>query len=179
MSALTGRSPRDANRVPALFAVSSADGVTVVPLEADPITGKLLVDSSYNPSGPLLIQAVSDLDGVTPVNLEANPATGALQVEGNLVVSPPDSPTANTATYTIDDTGTLILAAQVNRLGGTIFNSGPDRCYINFSGTPSVTDYIVAMIPGAYYEFPFSYTGDVSAICDTGETADITVGEFF
>lgn len=44
MSALTGRTPRDANRVPATFGVSSVDGRTVTPLEVNPTSGRLLVD---------------------------------------------------------------------------------------------------------------------------------------
>jgi hypothetical protein len=44
MSALTGRFPRDANRVPAMGGVSSANGVTTFPIEINPTTGRLLVD---------------------------------------------------------------------------------------------------------------------------------------
>lgn len=51
MSALTGRSPRDANRVPATFGVSSVDGVTVLPIEINPSTGQLLVEASVTVSG--------------------------------------------------------------------------------------------------------------------------------
>lgn len=46
MSALTGRTPRDANRAPVLFGVSDTDGVTVVPIHADPATGRLFVNTT-------------------------------------------------------------------------------------------------------------------------------------
>lgn len=140
MSALTGRSPRDANRVPALFAVSTVDGVTVVPLEA-------------------------------------NPANGALQVEGSIVVTPPISNTATTTTFAADDLGVLILAASPTRTGGTIYNSGPNTVFICFSNTASTTDFIVNMAVSSYYELPFDYVGDVSAICNAAETANLTVSE--
>ena len=38
--------PRDSNRVPALLATSSADGITPVPVYANPTTHKLEVDAS-------------------------------------------------------------------------------------------------------------------------------------
>ncbi len=37
---------QDQNRIPVLFAVSSADGATLIPIYADPDTGALLVKST-------------------------------------------------------------------------------------------------------------------------------------
>lgn len=51
MSSLTGRAPRDANRIPVTYGISSADGVTVVPIEVNPSTGRLLVDSTGGGGG--------------------------------------------------------------------------------------------------------------------------------
>ena len=50
MEPLTGRIPRDQNRAPVMGAVSSADGVTVEPLEINTSTGRLLVDASSSSS---------------------------------------------------------------------------------------------------------------------------------
>lgn len=46
-------SPRDGNRVPAVFGVSTVDGITPVPLEVNPLTGQLQVsnDSSQPTRG--------------------------------------------------------------------------------------------------------------------------------
>lgn len=48
MEPLTGRIPRDQNRVPVMGAVSSSDGVTVQPAEINPSTGRLLVDATVS-----------------------------------------------------------------------------------------------------------------------------------
>lgn len=44
---------RDENKVPTLLAVSSVDGVTPVPVKADPTTGRLLVDTGSGLVSPL------------------------------------------------------------------------------------------------------------------------------
>lgn len=51
MEPLTGRTPRDQNRVPASFGVSSVDGVTTEPFEVNPSTGRLLVDAAVTSGG--------------------------------------------------------------------------------------------------------------------------------
>lgn len=40
------QAPRDQNRIPALLGTSSADGVTTVPIYADPVTHRLLVNTT-------------------------------------------------------------------------------------------------------------------------------------
>lgn len=45
MEPLSGRTPRDQNRAPALFAIDTTTGNTTVPLEANPATGALLVET--------------------------------------------------------------------------------------------------------------------------------------
>jgi hypothetical protein len=47
----------DANRVPSLIGVSSTDGETPVPIEADPITRRLLVNSTLSGTLDLEIKA--------------------------------------------------------------------------------------------------------------------------
>lgn len=138
MSALTGRSPRDANRVPALFAVSTVDGVTVVPLEA-------------------------------------NPANGALQIEGSF--SPPSSSLVFGTAVGVTDTTGIILAANPSRTGATIFNEGPDSCYVNFGPIAWNNVFVVKMVVNSYYEVPYGWVGDISAVCDTAENANLAVTE--
>lgn len=120
---------------------------------------------------------VSSVDGTTVLPAEINPISGALIVEGTVVVSPTVSTSATTTTFAADDLGVLILAATPTRTGGTIYNSGPNTVFICFSNTASTTDFIVDMAVGSYYELPFGYVGDVSAICNAAETANLTVSE--
>jgi hypothetical protein len=69
MSSLTGRAGRDANREPVTFGVSSTDGVTVLPIEINPATNRLLVDSTGGGGG----------GGTQYVELATtSPATGTL-----------------------------------------------------------------------------------------------------
>lgn len=120
---------------------------------------------------------VSQVDGTTVLPLEINPANGALQIEGNVIVTPISSTTATTNTFAADDIGVLILAASPTRKGGTVYNSGPNTAFICFSNTASTTDFIVNMAIDSYYELPYDYVGDVSAICNNAETANLTVSE--
>lgn len=62
---LSGRAPREQNRVPVLFAESNAQDGTIVPLEADPATGRLLVNSTGGTSAAS--QAIND--GVSTTTL--------------------------------------------------------------------------------------------------------------
>lgn len=72
-------SSRDENSVPTLSAVSSSDGLTVIPIKADPNSHALMVDDNATGSdlGPTnakrdqndvpTLLAVSSVDGITPV----------------------------------------------------------------------------------------------------------------
>lgn len=59
MGTLTGRTPRDANRVPVTYGVASSDGLTVTPIEVNPITGRLLVDSLGSSNASVNLTQVS------------------------------------------------------------------------------------------------------------------------
>lgn len=84
---------RDGNRVPALIAVSDADGSTLVAIKADPTAHTLNVsdgttgsdlsgDDALRDSNRITgLLAVSDADGETPVPVYADPSTGALLID--------------------------------------------------------------------------------------------------
>jgi Tfp pilus assembly protein PilW len=55
MEPLTGRIPRDQNRTPVMGGVSSSDGKTVLPVEINPSTGRVLVDSIASGGGTGLV----------------------------------------------------------------------------------------------------------------------------
>lgn len=65
--------PTDANRRPVLLGVSTADGITPLPLEVDPITGGLLVDTEVT------------VGSVTVIGTNANLYTGQVTVNTSQV----------------------------------------------------------------------------------------------
>lgn len=69
--------PRDQNRVPVLAGVSSVDGLTPIPAEVNPVTGRLLVDSTGTITNT----------GTFPVQLNASQSntTGAITASGQSV----------------------------------------------------------------------------------------------
>lgn len=86
---------RDENYVPTLIAASSADGTTIVPVQASPTLHALEVDDNTTGSDhgvaaavrdenfvPVLL-AVSSSDGVTPVEVYADAATGKLLIDSS------------------------------------------------------------------------------------------------
>jgi hypothetical protein len=83
----------DQNRIPVIQAVSDADGKTVLPVKADPVskglciaTGTTGTDKGGNPvprddNRKVAFFAVSAVDGVTPVAVYCDATTGALLVK--------------------------------------------------------------------------------------------------
>ena len=70
---------RDANRVTSALGVSSADGVTTLPLEIDSVTGKLLINVTgvVDPGGTLSgADAMRDGNRVTTALAEKDDDTG-------------------------------------------------------------------------------------------------------
>ncbi len=58
--------PRDQNHVPTALGVSSTDGITTLPFEIDPITGRLLVDATGG-GGITEITVTGTVDGSNKV----------------------------------------------------------------------------------------------------------------
>lgn len=60
---------------------------------------------------------------------------------------------------------TVVLAANANRLGATVFNDSTALLYLLLgSGTASNSNYSVQIAAGGYYETPFNYTGALTGI---------------
>ena len=84
--------PRDENNIPVLQAVSMTDGVTVLPIKAEPVTHSLMCKlggvgiTSSNGIDPRdqdhvpAFMAVSSVDGVTPVPIYMDPVTNSLLI---------------------------------------------------------------------------------------------------
>lgn len=105
------------------------------------------------------------------VNVKVNPS-GALTVEATSAT--PDTGTVSTASVT--NSNTTVLAANNQRLGATIYNEGTVNALIKLGSTASATSYTVRLIPDAYYEVPFGYTGIITGITASG-TATCRVTE--
>lgn len=54
---------------------------------------------------------------------------------------------------------TLVLAANVNRLGATIYNDSTALLYLKLGTGASLTSFTVRIAARGYYEVPFNYTG--------------------
>jgi len=84
-----------------------------------------------------------------------------------------------TATHSQDDAtyvSSTVLAANANRLGGTILNFGPDTVYLHFGAAAALVASDFPLVSGASYSLRqanLTYEGEVRAICDTGDTADL------
>jgi len=99
-------------------------------------------------------QAIS----ATALPLPAGAATSALQ---NQMIQRPGTSTTTSVTTTASSSS--VLALNANRKGATIMCiSG--TVLINLGATASATVYTVRLIPNAYYEVPFGYTGVISGI---------------
>jgi hypothetical protein len=60
--------------------------------------------------------------------------------------------------------GTL-LAANIARIGMTVFNDSTATLYMKYGATASLTSFTVQMGPGAYWEMPVPiYTGQIDGI---------------
>ena len=73
-------------------------------------------------------------------------------------------------------TNTVILAANANRLGATLYNESGAICFVKLGTTATLTSYSVQMAIGGYYEVPFGYTGGIDGIT-TAITAILRITE--
>jgi hypothetical protein len=81
----------------------------------------------------------------------------------------------NYAFPVIGDSSTVLLSANVNRKYLMIINNSSNRVWVSHSDTAVVGEGIY-IEPGGHYEISALnlYTGSISAICNTGETANLT-----
>ena len=76
------------------------------------------------------------------------------------------NPASSTITSVPDAVAdTLILASNVARKGATVYNDSTEILYLVVdNSTATTTNFTVKMQPEAYYEVPFSYTGEIRGI---------------
>lgn len=73
---------------------------------------------------------------------------------------------------------TLILAANTDRLGATIFNDSQSRLFLKLGAVASTTSYTVRISMMGYYEVPFNYVGIIDGIWSPNVSGDARVTEF-
>ncbi len=75
-------------------------------------------------------------------------------------------------TSTVD---AVLLAGNAARKGATVYNQGGGTLYLSLGTTAaSLTSYTVQIVPGAYYEVPFKYTGAIHGIMSAAGTARVS-----
>lgn len=133
---------RDQNNIPTLLGVSSSDGVTPVPVYANPSTHRLLTDAGSGITGPgsSTDTAIVRWDGTTGDTVEDSPVTvadttGAIGVASKTYTWPGQSGVFSTVT-----SGSGAPATTPAALGQIyIDTSGPD-VYMS-TGTSSSSDW--------------------------------------
>lgn len=122
------QAPRDQNSVPTLLGVSSADGITPLPVQVDPATGAILVDVSGAGSGTVTSVSVVTANGVSG---SVATATTTPAITLTLGAITPTSVNGNTITT---GTGTLTLGA-----GSTLATSATNSITLTSTGATNVT----------------------------------------
>jgi len=59
---------------------------------------------------------------------------------------------------------TTLLAANASRLGATLFNDSTQNWFVKLGAASSLVSFSVRIVPNAYYEVPFDYTGIITGI---------------
>lgn len=112
---------------------------------------------------PAIPAGTNNIGDVDVLSLPAIPA-GNNNIGDVDVASTPKSGTATLSNVASSATSVTLLSSNASRLGATIVNDSTQNLFVKFGTTASSTSYTVLMIPNAYYEIPFAYTGRVDGI---------------
>lgn len=122
--------------------------------------------------------------------LEFIPYSYAEQVELSVFSMPLSNPskggaipstTATQKAVGLDTTTSKVLiAANVNRIGATLYNSTTANLYVELGAAASATAFSFVVAAGGYYELPYGYQGDIQGILisTTAASGSIYVTEF-
>lgn len=90
-----------------------------------------------------------------------------------LPVAPAASATSEVTRVPANAANVTLKAANANRRGLAVQNSATSNLYLKLGATADLTagaeSYTVKVVPGAYYEVPFGYTGIVDGIWDAAD----------
>lgn len=89
----------------------------------------------------------------------------ALEVAGSFELTPTFAGTSTTSSVAGSITSVILLNANTNRLGATIYNDiSAGFVFIKLGATASNSSFTVKLYPMSYYEVPFGYVGRIDAI---------------
>lgn len=96
--------------------------------------------------------------------IAGTPASGVFTVQGisgatAIPTKVASASAANITNVAASTSSTLLLAANVNRMGATIFNASTAILYLKFGTGASINSYTTRMSANSYYEVPFNYSG--------------------
>ncbi|NJL64899.1 MAG: hypothetical protein HC903_27720 [Methylacidiphilales bacterium] len=74
------------------------------------------------------------------------------------------SSTVTTSDVDASIESTTLLEVNANRVGATIWNKSSSNLYIDFDTVTTVNSFAVKLVPDAFYELPFGFTGIISGI---------------
>jgi hypothetical protein len=139
--------------------------------QVDPLTIGTwgLSPATQNTASPTNDMLVAGQFNTSPATITTgNSSPLQLDSGANLLVSskPRPSGTGTQTSVAASVTNVTLLAANANRLGATIYNddTAANIFVLLSSGSASTTAFTVKLVPGAYYELPFRYTGAIQGI---------------
>lgn len=139
--------------------------VSALPLPTGASTGALQTTGNTS-----LANIDNDLGALN--DAQATNSTGSASVIALLKGNLQRPSTGVTTTVNTTSGSTVLLAANPNRKGATIFSTN-GAILVNLGATSSATLFTARLITNGYYEIPFGYTGVISA---TG-AGNVTVTE--
>jgi hypothetical protein len=102
---------------------------------------------------------------VSLATTDVNSGGAARDGDGRTLVMHGPSGTATLANVASSASSVTLLAANLSRLGATIFNDSTAILYVKFGTTASSSSYTVQIAGGGYYEMPDPvYTGRIDGI---------------
>jgi hypothetical protein len=154
--------------------------------EVDPIDLSTVVGATA--TSPIInapsISQIQMLIGHSPTILVQWTVSGASASFGdvNLTISsfaiPSIASTTTDTLVSVSTSSTTLLASNSARLGASIYNNSQANLFIKLGSTATTDSYTVKMVPNAYYELPYSYTGRIDGIWDSSVSGDAQITEF-
>jgi hypothetical protein len=112
-------------------------------------------------STPLWISGVMESQG--PAGTTEDP----IVVSGTVTTAPCTTSTSATTLVSASATTVTLQLANTARKGLMIFNEGTKTMWVRLGVSASNTDFTTRIGPKSYWEVPFSYIGDVTALWDS------------
>lgn len=147
---------------------------TVTQATASNLRAQTAAESATGSAPPsLAVLTGGSVTTAAPVYTNGQMSALSLNTSGQLRVEAAGS---NTATPTLANvsgsaSSVTLIASNTARKGATIYNDSTVNLYVKFGSAASTTSFTVLMLPGGYYEVPFSYTGIITGIWDSATGA--------